>query len=89
MARSKSASHVKWSAVQVVGLSALVATGGLLVVPGNAAEPSGALAAGCAVASQVTAVVSILCGFLVRGRALTLTLVVPPLVFLVIMNANA
>ncbi len=87
MASSESASGAKGRAVQVVGLCALAATGILLAVPWMAAEPSEALVAGCVQASQATAVLSILCGFLVRGRALTLALVVPPLVVLAIMNA--
>ncbi|MEE8467788.1 MAG: hypothetical protein V3T22_05005 [Planctomycetota bacterium] len=68
--------------MQVVGLCALAATGVLAAVPWIAVEPSDASVAGCALASQAAAGLSILCGLVVRGRALTLVLVVPPLVFL-------
>jgi len=86
MATVESASRKRGSALRLVGLCALGATGVLLAVPWMA-EPGESLTAGCVMASQGTAVVSILCGFMVRGRALTLVLVVPPLVYLAIINA--
>ncbi len=72
------------NAAAVVGLCALAVTGALLAVPWIAAEPSEALVAGCVMASQAAAGLSILCGLLVHGRARTLVLVVPPLVYLAV-----
>lgn len=80
MVRTESSSRA--SAVQVVGLCALAATGVLAAVPWIAVEPSDWTVTGCVMGSQAAAGLSILCGLAVRGRALTLALVVPPLVYL-------